>query len=225
MIKFYSSRSRNLMKVAVFPEEAELPHTPVPIDTREGDQFAPEFLAINPNAKVPALIDDNVVAFDSNAILLYLAEKAGQFLPEDTPAARGALLSWLMLVATGIGPYSGQAIHFRMYAPEPMPYANTRYQFEARRRCRILDTRLAGKRFIRGGTYTIVDMALWGWVRLLERIMGDVAWNDFPHLRRHFDEVTARPAAQRALALQNRHDFKTETDKRALDNMFRYMQP
>ena len=224
MIKFYYSRSPNPMKVALMLEETGLAYTPMPVDTRKGEQFTPAFLAVNPNAKVPALTDDNVTVFDSNAILLYLAEKTGTFLGDGTPATRGALLSWLMFVATGIGPYTGQAIHFRMYAPEPNPYANTRYQFEAKRHYGILESRLADRRYVLGDSYTIVDMAVWGWARLLERIMGDGAWADFPHLKRHLDEVTARPAAQRALALQTKHEFKTATDAEALGNMFRYMR-
>ncbi|HWM83283.1 MAG TPA: glutathione S-transferase N-terminal domain-containing protein [Pseudolabrys sp.] len=223
MIKFYYSRSPNPMKVALCLEETGLPYEPIAIDTRKGQQFTPEFLAINPNAKVPALTDGDATLFDSNAILLYLAEKTGRFLPGDTLAARAELLSWLMFVATGIGPYSGQAIHFRLYAPQPAEYANTRYQFEAKRHYDILEARLAHRQYMLGSIYTIVDMALWGWVRLLERIMGDGAWAQFPNLKRHCDEVTARPAAQRALDLQNRHAFKTETDSEALRNMFRYV--
>ena len=110
--------------------------------------------------------------FDSNAILLYLAEKTGQFLPEDTPAARGQLLSWLMFVATGIGPYSGQAVHFKHFAPEPKPYAVNRYLFEAERHWGILDARLAERRYMVGDTYTIVDMAVWGWARMLPFVLG-----------------------------------------------------
>ena len=105
----------------------------VPVDTRKGEQHTPEFLAVNPNAKVPAIIDDGVTVFDSNAILLYLAEKTGQFLPGTSLKARGEMLSWLMFVASGIGPYSGQAVHFRTYAPKPNDYAVTRYTFEAER--------------------------------------------------------------------------------------------
>src|ERR1700687_1228586 len=123
MIKFYYHPSPNPAKVALFLEESGLPYELGPIDTRKGEQFAPSFVAINPNAKTPAIVDGDVTVFDSNAILLYLAEKTGKFLPENTPVARGQLLSWLMFVATGIGPYSGQAVHFKNHAPEKLPYA------------------------------------------------------------------------------------------------------
>src|SRR5260370_553185 len=117
MIKFYYHPSPNPAKVALFLEESGLPYEVVPVDTRKGEQFAAGFVAINPNSKTPAITDGVVRVFDSNAILLYLAEKTGQFLPENTPQARGELLSWLMFIATGIGPYSGQAVHFKHFAP------------------------------------------------------------------------------------------------------------
>ena len=126
MLKFYYSAAPNPTKVALFLEESELPYEAIPVDTRKGDQHKPEYLAINPNAKVPAIVDGDAVVFDSNAILLYLAEKTGKFLPENTPKARGELLSWLMFVASGVGPYSGQAVHFRNYAPEKNEYAINR---------------------------------------------------------------------------------------------------
>ena len=139
MIKFYYHPSPNPAKVALFLEETGLPYELMPVDTRKGQQFDPAFLAINPNAKTPAITDGDVTVFDSNAILLYLAEKTGQFLPPDTPPMRGQLLSWLMFVATGIGPYSGQAVHFQHFAPEPKHYAVNRYAFEAERHWGILD--------------------------------------------------------------------------------------
>ena len=118
MLKFYFNLSPNPSKVALFLEETGLPYEPVPVDTRRGQQFEPSFLAINPNGKVPAIVDGEVTVLDSNAILLYLAEKTGQFLPPSDPKTRGEFLSWLMFVATGIGPFSGQAVHFRHFAPE-----------------------------------------------------------------------------------------------------------
>ena len=123
MIKFYYSGAPNPMKVALMLEETGLPYEPVPVDTRKGEQHKPEYLAINPNAKVPAIVDGDVTVFDSNAILLYLAEKTGKFLPAKGDKARGELLSWLMFVASGVGPYSGQSVHFRHYAPEKIEYA------------------------------------------------------------------------------------------------------
>jgi GST-like protein len=160
MLKFYYSGAPNPTKVALFLEESGLPYDPIPVDTRKGDQHKPEYLAINPNAKVPAIVDGDAIVFDSNAILLYLAEKTGKFLPEHTPKAHGELLSWLMFVASGVGPYAGQLVHFRTYAPEKLPYAVNRYAFEAQRHFRILNERLAKRKYMLGDVYTIVDMAV-----------------------------------------------------------------
>ena len=118
MIKFYYNTAPNPAKVALFLEESGLPYEVIPVDTRKGEQHAPAYLAINPNAKVPSIEDEGVVVFDSNAILLYLAEKSGKFLPQSTQA-RAQMYSWLMFIASGIGPYSGQLVHFRNFAPEP----------------------------------------------------------------------------------------------------------
>src|SRR5580692_11946941 len=141
MIKFYYNLAPNPTKVALCLEEMGLPYELVPIDTRKGEQHAPAFLAINPNAKVPCIVDGDATVFDSNAILLYLGEKTGKFMPANTPKARGELLSWLMFVASGIGPYSGQAVHFTRFAPEPKEYAVNRYVFEAKRHYGIVDAR------------------------------------------------------------------------------------
>ena len=220
MLKFYYSLAPNPMKVALFLEEAGLPYEPIPVDTRKGDQHKPEYLAINPNAKAPSIVDGDVTVFDSNAILLYLAEKTGKFLPENTPSARGQMLSWLMFVATGVGPYSGQAVHFRHHAPEKLDYAINRYVFEAERHYGILDRHLADRRYVLGDTYTIVDMAAWGWGRLVPFILGDEAFGKLPNLKRLLDEISARPAAVRAVAIKDRHAFKTEMDEDARRNMF-----
>ncbi len=223
MLKFYFSLAPNPMKVALFLEEAGLDYEAIPVDTRKGEQFAPAFVALNPNAKVPVIVDGDAVVFDSNAILLYLAEKTGQFLPPATPADRGALLSWLMFVASGIGPYGGQAVHFRHYAPEPVPYAQNRYVFEAKRHFGIVDARLAQRRYMLGDTYTIADMALWGWSRLVPYVIGDDAWASFPHVKRHLDEINARPAVARVMALRERFKFKTEMDAEARRHMFPHL--
>lgn len=131
------------------------------------------------------------------------------------------MLSWLMFVATGIGPYSGQCVHFRHYAPEPKEYALNRYDFEAWRHWKILDAHLADRRHMVGECYTIVDMAVWGWARMVPYILGgDGAWARLPHLRRLFDLIQARPAAQRAEALKERHTFKTAVDADALSALF-----
>lgn len=221
MIRFFYNLSPNPMKVALALEEMGLAYEPVPIDARKGDQFLPEFLAVNPNGKVPAIEDAGTVVFDSNAILLYLGEKTGQFM--GTPAQRGELLSWLMFVATGLSPFSGQAVHFRHFAPEPKDYAHRRYQFEAERHYGVLDGRLASRRFLLGEEYSILDMAAWGWVRMANFVMGDGALDKFPNVKRWFAEVSARPAAQRAEGLKGRHSFKTEWDEDAKRTMFRHL--
>lgn len=220
VIRFYYHPSPNPAKVALFLEEAGLPYELVPVDTRKGEQHAANFVALNPNAKVPVLVDGDAVVFDSNAILLYLAEKTGRFLPPDTPAGRAAMLSWLMFVATGIGPYSGQCVHFRHHAPAPDAYALNRYDFEAWRHWSILDAHLADRTWMLGEDYTLVDMAVWGWAERVPRILGEQAWPRLPHLRRLFDAIQARPAAQRAEALKTRYAFKTLLDEDAHKALF-----
>jgi GST-like protein len=220
MIKFYYHPSPNPVKVALFLEEAGLEYETIPVDTRRGEQFAPEFLAINPNGKTPAIVDGDVAVFDSNAILLYLAEKTGQFLGEPTPAARGQLYSWLMFVATGIGPYSGQAVHFKHAAPEPKTYAVNRYIFEVERHYGLVEAQLGRHRYVLGDSYTIVDMALWGWARMIPFILGDGALDKLPNVKRLLDEIGARPAAVRALALKDRFTFKAELDEDARRYLF-----
>ncbi len=219
-MKFYYNGAPNPMKVALFLEEAGLDYEPVPVDTRKGAQHEPDFLAINPNAKVPALVDGDAVLFDSNAILLYLAEKTGQFLPGAGDAARGALLSWLMFVASGVGPYTGQCVHFRHVAQGDPTYGRKRYTYEARRHWQIVDDRLARGRYMLGDTYTIVDMAVWGWATRLDYALGDGATEGFANLARLKAEIEARPAAERALALPQRHAFKAELDEAAMRVMY-----
>jgi GST-like protein len=222
MLKLYYHPGPNPAKVALLLEETGLPYEVVPVDTRKGEQFEPAYLAINPNAKTPSIVDDGNPVFDSNAILLYLAEKTGRFLPANTPAARGELLSWLMFVASGIGPYSGQAVHFARFAPEPIEYAVKRYNFEADRHWGILESRLANRRYMLGDTYTIVDMAVWGWAVAVPFIFAATGWSTRPNLKRLFDEITARPAAVRALALKDRFSFSGELDAEARRNLFRH---
>ncbi len=230
MITFHYNLAPNPMKVALCLEEMGLPYEARPVDTRRGEQHAPAFLALNPNGKVPVIEDaeTGALVFDSNAILLYLAEKTGRFLPEGGHlggdlAARGEMLSWLMFVASGVGPYSGQAVHFRHFAPEPKDYAVERYGFEARRHYAILDARLAERPYLLGEAYTIVDMALWGWARMVPFVLGEEAWADLPNLKRFLDGVSARPAAQAVATLKDRHAFKGEMDAEARGHMFRHL--
>jgi len=222
-MKFYFNGSPNPTKVALFLEEAELEYEPIPVDTRTGDQFKPDFLAVNPNGKVPAIVDGDITVFDSNAILLYLSEKTGKFLPSADPKARAELFSWLMFVATGVGPFSGQAVHFKHFAPEKVEYAHKRYQFETERHYTILDARLTDRHFILGDRYTIVDMAAWGWARMVPFILGDDAWRKFPNVKRLHDEIGARPAAVRAAALKDKYTFKPVMDDEARAVMFKHL--
>jgi GST-like protein len=222
MLKFYFNGSPNPTKVALFLEEAGIAYEPIPVDTRKGDQFKSAFLAVNPNGKVPAIVDGDATVFDSNAILLYLAEKTGKFLPASTPAARGELLSWLMFVATGVGPFSGQAVHFKHHAQDKVEYAHNRYQYEAERHYGIANERLGKHRYMVGNAYSIVDMDLWGWARMVPFILGDAAWAKFPNLKRLVDEIGARPAAVRAQALKDKFTFKAEMDTEARGHMFKH---
>ncbi|MFT4439195.1 glutathione S-transferase family protein [Caballeronia sp. 15715] len=220
MIKFYFHPSPNPEKVALMLEEIGLPYELVPVDTRKGEQHSPAFMAINPNGKTPALVDGDAVVFDSTAILLYLAENSGRFLPENTPSARATLYSWLMFVATGVGPYSGQAVHFRHFAPEPKVYALNRYDFEAWRHWQIIEEQLAKSPYMVGNSYGIVDMAVWGWARYVPAVLGENAWDQLPNVKRLLDEVSVRPAAQRTSALKAAHSYKAEMDDGALRELF-----
>ncbi len=221
MIKFYYNAAPNPMKVALFLEETGLQYTPVPVDTRRGDQHTAAYRAINPNGKAPAIDDDGVIVFDSNAILLYLAEKTGRFIPQGTTAGRGELLSWLMFVASGVGPFSGQAVHFRNFAPCDDPYPRKRYDYEARRHWRIVDDRLAQAQYMLGDTYTIIDMAVWGWASRIPFMLGhDDAMDDFANVKRLTAEIDARPAAIRAKAIKDQHSFKPTLDDEAMRHMY-----
>jgi GSH-dependent disulfide-bond oxidoreductase len=225
VIRFYFHPTPNPAKVALLLEETGLPYEVVPVDTSKGEQHALAFRAINPNGKVPAIVDADgpggreARVFDSTAILLYLAEKTGRFLgaPEDRPE----LLSWLMFIASGLGPFSGQAVHFQFAAPEGLGYAVNRYRREAERHYQVLDHHLAGREFILGHDYSIADMSAWGWLDRAARVLkgSDDPLAPYPNLKRLFQTVDVRPAAQRARAAGAGHDFKKVNDeetKRAL---------
>lgn len=218
MIRFYFHPTPNPVKVALFLEEARLPYEVMPVDTSKGEQHLPAFRAINPNGKVPAIIDTEgpggreTRVFDSTAILLYLAEKTGQFLgaPDDRPE----LLSWLLFLASGLGPFSGQAVHFQFSAPEGLDYAVNRYRREAERHYQVLDDHLEGRTHIVGNTYTIADMSAWGWLDRASRVRKDAEdpLGPYPNLKRLFEMVDARPAAMRARGVGKDHPFKKVND-------------
>ncbi|HVJ40393.1 MAG TPA: glutathione S-transferase family protein [Dongiaceae bacterium] len=226
MIRFYFHPTPNPAKVALFLEESGLPYQAIPVDTRKGEQHLPAFLAINPNGKVPAIVDTDgpggreTRVFDSSAILLYLGDKTGKFVggAED----RGELLSWLFFISSGLGPFSGQAVFFQLMAEEKPAYVVNRYRREAERHYQVLEDHLAGRDYIVGKDYTIADMSAWGWIDRAPRVMHGAAdpLGDYPNLKRWFQKIDARPAAARVRALDKSHAFKTEMDAQARRAMY-----
>ena len=202
MIEVYSWPTPNGHKVHVMLEECGLPYRAIPVNIGAGEQFAPSFLAISPNNKIPALTDPDgpdgapISVFESGAILLYLAGKTGRFLPEGT-RQRYEVLQWLMFQMGGLGPMLGQAHHFRIYAPENVPYAIERYTNEAKRLYSVLDRRLAKSRYVGGPAYSIADIAVFPWLRSWKQ--QGIDWNDHPHVKGWFDEIAARPAVVRGV--------------------------
>jgi GST-like protein len=202
MIDVYSWATPNGHKVHIMLEECGLPYRAHAVNIGAGDQFKPEFLAISPNNKIPAITDPDgpdgepISLFESGAILLYLAGKTGRFLP-DSVRGRYDVLQWLMFQMGGVGPMLGQAHHFRIYAPEKLPYAIDRYTNEAKRLYGVMDKRLAKSKYIAGPEYTIADIAIFPWLRSW-RNQG-IEWADYPHLKGWFDEIAARPAVQRGV--------------------------
>src|SRR6202167_3462791 len=200
MIRFYYHPTPNPAKISLFLEETGLPYEVVPVDTSKGEQHLPAFKAINPNAKVPAIVDTEgpggkeARVFDSSAILLYLGEKTGKLL--GAPADRGELLSWLFFIASGLGPFSGQAVHFQRSAPEKLPYAVNRYRREAERHYEVLERHLAGRSFIVGNEYTIADISAWGWIDRANFVLpgSDAPLAAYPNIKRWFQAINARPA-------------------------------
>jgi GST-like protein len=226
MIRFYFHPTPNPAKVALFLEETGLPYEIVPVDTGKGEQHAPSFRAVNPNGKVPAIVDTDgpggreARVFDSTAILLYLADKTGRFLgrPEDRPE----LLSWLFFISSGLGPFSGQAVHFQHSAPEKPAYAVNRYRREAERHYQVLEDRMAGRDYLVGEEYTIADMSAWGWLERAPRVLpGDGGGLEpYPNLKRWFASIDARPAAARARAVGSGHAFKKTVDEETRRALF-----
>jgi GST-like protein len=226
MIRFYFHPTPNPAKIALFLEESGLAYELVPVDTSKGEQHLSEFRAVNPNGKVPAIVDTEgpggkeVRVFDSSAILLYLGEKTGQYMgaAEDKPE----LLSWLFFIASGLGPFSGQAVHFQYAAPEGNDYAVNRYRREIERHYEVLDTHLANREYIVGNDYTLADISAWGWLSRAPRVMkgSEDALADFPHLKRWFQRIDARPAAERARNVGKALTFKKDMDEQAKRALF-----
>jgi GST-like protein len=220
MIELYSWATPNGHKIHIMLEETGLAYNVHGVDIGRGDQFKPEFLAISPNNKIPAIVDTEgpdgkpISLFESGAILIYLAEKTGRILPEE-PRGRH-VLQWLMFQMGGIGPMLGQVHHFRAYAPEKIPYAIDRYTNEAKRLYGVLDKRLSDRPFV-AGEYSIADMAIWPWLRSWER--QGVQLSDYPHVKRWFATIEARPAVQRGIkVLADRQ--RAEMDAKAREVLF-----
>ena len=222
MIAVYSWATPNGHKVHIMLEECGLPYRTVAVDIGAGDQFKPDFLAVSPNNKIPAIVDPDgpggepISLFESGAILLYLAAKTGRYLPDDL-RARYEVLQWLMFQMAGVGPMLGQAHHFRIYAPEKIPYAIDRYTNEARRLYGVMDKRLAKSRYMGGAEYSIADIAVFPWLRSWKN--QGIDWNDFPHLKGWFDEIAARPAVKRGVEVLA-DQRKPTLDDKAREAMF-----
>ncbi|MBU8541690.1 glutathione S-transferase family protein [Falsiroseomonas tokyonensis] len=226
MIRFYFHPTPNPAKVSLFLEETGLTYEVVPVDTSKGEQHLAAFRAVNPNGKLPAIVDTEgpggkeARVFDSTAILLYLAEKTGQLL--GTPEDRPELLSWLAFLGTGLGPFSGQAVHFQFAAPEGLDYARNRYRREAERHYQVLEDHLAGRDVIVGDSFTIADISAWGWIDRASRVLkgeGDPL-AAYPNIKRWFAAIDSRPAAARARAVGQDHEFKKVQDEEARRHLF-----
>jgi GSH-dependent disulfide-bond oxidoreductase len=203
-IELYYWPTPNGWKISIMLEECGLPYVVRPVDISKGEQFSPDFLAVSPNNRIPAIVDPNgpggrsISVFESGAILQYLGRKTGKFYPRDE-RARVAVDEWLFWQMGGLGPMAGQANHFRLYAPEKIAYAIERYTNEVNRLFGVMNARLTAREFL-AGRYSIADMACVGWVRLAERMGQELA--QFPHLKRWFELVRARPAVKRAFAIR-----------------------
>ena len=222
MIDVYSWPTPNGHKVHIMLEECGLPYRAIPVNIGAGDQFKPDFLAISPNNKIPAITDPQgpdgkpISLFESGAILVYLAGKTGKFLPRGD-RARFEVLQWLMFQMGGVGPMLGQAHHFRMYAPEKIPYAIDRYSNEAKRLYGVIDKRLSHSAYLGGDEYSIADIATFPWLRSWQN--QGIVLTDYPHLKKWFDAISERPAVQRGV--QVLADLrKPITDDKARDVLF-----
>ena len=222
MLEVWSWPTPNGHKVHIAVEELGLQYRLVPVNIGQGEQFRPEFLAITPNHRIPAIVDPEgpggkpLALFESGAILIYLAEKHGRLIPRD-PAARYICLQWLMFQMGGVGPMFGQYGHFNNYAPEKIPYAMTRYANEVRRLHAVLEKRLAQAEYLAGDEYSIADIATFPWLRFPER--RGIDFNEFPSVKRWFAAIEARPAVQRGVAIlsdNQRRGSMTDAEREVL---------
>ena len=222
MIDVYSTATPNGHKIHIMLEECGLPHQIHHIDIGKGDQFKPEFLAISPNNKIPAIVDHDgpdgepISLFESGAILIYLASKVGKFLGK-SDREKFTTLQWLMFQMGGVGPMLGQAHHFRIYAPEKIQYAIDRYTNEAKRLYRVIDKQLAHNDYMAGEEYTIADIAIFPWLRSWKN--QGIDWADYPHAKRWFDMIGARPAVMRGVE-KLAHLREPLTNQKAMEVLF-----
>jgi len=229
MIQVYSWATPNGHKVHVMLEECGLAYRAIPVNIGAGDQFKPEFLKISPNNKIPAIVDPDgpdgepISVFESGAILIYLAAKTGRFLPADL-RGRYRTLEWLMFQMGSVGPMLGQAHHFRLYAPEKLPYAIDRYSNEAKRLYGVIDKRLGQSRYIAADEYTIADIAIFPWLRSWKN--QGIELDDYPTLKAWFDGIAARPAVQRGVEVLAalRKPIRTDEEREVLFGATQYQR-
>ncbi len=231
MIDLYALTSPNVQKIYIMLEETKLPYKEHFVDVWKGEQYNPDFIKINPNSKIPAIVDHEgpggkpISIFESGAILMYLAEKSGQFMPKD-PAKKYEVLQWLMFQLTGVGPMFGQLTHFKLFAPKGVDnsYSMSRYQSEVKRLYEVMEKRLAQTTYLGGSEYTIADIATFPWTR--NHDSQGVKWEDNPNLARWFNAINERPAAKAALAkvgaIKSNRDTATDDQKDRFFNRGRY---
>jgi GST-like protein len=222
VIDVYSWPTPNGHKIHIMLEECGLPYRAIPVNIREGEQFKPEFLKISPNNRIPAITDPDgpdgkpISVFESGAILVYLAAKTGKFMPA-TDRAKYKVLEWLMFQMSGVGPMLGQNHHFRLYAPEKIPYAIDRYTNEAKRLYGVIDRRLAQSAYLGGEDYSIADIATFPWLRTWER--QGIVLAEYPHVKAWFEQIADRPAVQRGVKVMAELR-KPITDDKAREVLF-----
>ncbi|EMO33720.1 glutathione S-transferase, N-terminal domain protein [Leptospira santarosai str. HAI821] len=213
MIELYSASTPNGRKVSIMLEELGIPYTVHPMDLDKLEQKQEWFLKINPNGRIPAIIDKdngNFTVFESGAILIYLAEKTGKFLPKD-PKEKSIVLQWLMFQMGGVGPMQGQAGVFLKYAPEKIPYGISRYQNETKRLYSVLDRRLGESKFLAGKELSIADIATWPWVNIHDWV--EISLDEFPNLKRWNEELSKRPAFIKGKNIPNKTDHQNNSEE------------
>ena len=229
MIDFYVLTSPNVQKIFIMLEELAAPYRTIPVDVWKGEQFKPEFVKLNPNAKIPVIVDHDgpggkpYTVFESGAILMYLADKADRFLPAE-PAKRYEVIQWLMIQIASVGPTFGQVVHFTRFAPPGNDYSKSRYMTEMLRLYELLERRLGQAPYLGGDEYSIADIATFPWTR--NHDMFGVKWSERPNLARWFDAVSARPAVKKALmavdAIKSSRDTASEEDRDRIFGRGRY---